>query len=72
MFNAVPAMAGNAHGNFNEQGRQTGGSTLVGLVPSPRERPKGALTGKRRFRFSKPISFSGPFGETTNDDSAQA
>jgi hypothetical protein len=72
MLNAVPAMAGNAHGTFNKQGRRNGGSTLFGLVRSPSEKSMGALTGKRRFRFSKPISFAGPFGETTNDDSAQA
>ena len=72
MLNAFPAMAGNANGNFNEQGRRTGGSTLFGLVRSPTEKLKEALTGERPFRFSKPISFSGPFGETTNDDSAQA
>jgi hypothetical protein len=72
MLNAVPAMAENANGNFNAQGRRTGGSTLFGLVPSPSEKPKGALTGTRRHRFSKPVSFSSPFGETTNDDSAQA
>jgi hypothetical protein len=64
-------MAGNARGNFNEQGRRTGGSTLFGLVRTPSETLKGALTGTRRFRFSKPVSFSSPFGETTNDDSAQ-
>jgi hypothetical protein len=72
MLNAVPAMAENANGNFNAQGRWTGGSTQFGLVRLPTETLKGALTGTRRLRFSKPVSFPGPFGETTNDDSAQA